>query len=125
MVEQLPLSPLILHEDAFYAYFLPYRHPESQFNIWGGYGLETFGKDFQLVNKLDDNYVWTVLDCGDSADQWITSGIHHINRVCYLVTKKAHNGLVVDFRVQFRARSLTPLGLTRQIRKIERAVAQM
>jgi len=36
--------------------------------------------------------------------QWITSGIHYVNRICYLVTERAHNGLVVDFRVPHRAR---------------------
>jgi hypothetical protein len=125
MTEPLPLSPLVLHEDAFDAFFLPYRHPESRFNIWGGYGLETFGEDFQLVSRLDESYVWTVLDSGCDVDQWITSGIHYVNRVCYLVTERAHNGLIVDFRVPHRARFLTPLGLTRQIRKLERAMAQM
>lgn len=29
-------NPLILHEDAFYAYFKPYRHPEAQHVVWGG-----------------------------------------------------------------------------------------
>lgn len=125
MIESLPISSLVLHEDAFHAYFLPYRHPESRFNIWGGLGLEIFGEDFQLVRKLDDSYMWTVLDSGCGADQWITSGIHYVNRVCYLVTERAHNGLIVDFRVPYRARPLTSLGLARQIRKLERAMAQM
>jgi len=125
MNEQISTAPLVLHEDAFYEFFVPYRHPESRFDIWGGLGLETFGEDLQLVRKLDSSYVWTVLDSGCSDDQWITSGIHHVNRVCYLVTEKSHNGLIVDFRVPQSARSLTPLGLTRQIRKLERAMAQV
>lgn len=61
MNEPSPIPPLVLHEDAFYAFFSPYRHPESRFYIWGGYGLETFGEDLQLVRRLDDSYVWTVL----------------------------------------------------------------
>lgn len=118
-------SPLILHEDAFDAFFVPYRHLKSHHCIWGGIGLETFGDDFKLVRSLDDNYVWTVVDSGYDADQWITSGIHYVNRVCYLITEKAHNGLMVDFRVPHNLRSLTPLGLKRQIGKLERAMAQM
>ena len=109
--------PVVLHEDAFYEYFVPYRHPEARHNVWGGHGLETFGEDIQLVRRLDPEYMWTVVD-GES-DQWITPGVHYVNRICYLVTKKAHNWLDVDFRVTRNARSLTPIGLRRQIRKIE------
>ena len=125
MKEQISTASLVLHEDAFYEFFVPYRHPESRFDIWGGLGLETFGEDLQLVRKLDSSYVWTVLDSDCDEDQWITTGIHHVNRVCYLVTKKAHYGLIVDFRVPQRARSLTPLGLSRQIRKLEREVTKV
>lgn len=116
-------KPLVLHEDAFYSYFMPYRHPKCRFDIWGGLGLETFGEDFELVAQLDEKYVWTVVDSGDTADQWITPGIHFVNRVCHLVTEKPHNGICVDFRVPHRLRSLTQLGLVRQIRKIERAMS--
>ena len=125
MNEQITSASLVLHEDAFYEFFVPYRHPESRFDIWGGLGLETFGEDLQLVRKLDSSYVWSVLDSDCDEDQWITSGIHHVNRVCYLVTEKAHNGLIVDFRVPQRTRSLTQLGLTRQLSKLERAMSQM
>ncbi len=120
-----PLSPLILHEDAFYAFFKPYRHPKSRHNIWGEIGLETFGEDFELVRNIDENYVWTVVESGCDADQWITSGIHYVNRICYLVTEKGHNGLMVDFRAPHNLRSLTTLGLKRQILKLERAMDRM
>ena len=33
-------------ELGFYEFFRPFRHPSSHFDIWGGYGLETFGEDF-------------------------------------------------------------------------------
>ncbi len=114
--------PLILHEDAFYDFFIPYHHPKARHDIWGGIGLETFGEDFDLVRTLDENYVWSVVESGCDSDQWITPGIHYVNRVCYLVTEKPHNGLAVDFRVPHNLRSLTPLGLKRQIKKLERAM---
>ncbi len=120
-----PLSHLVLHEDAFDAFFIPYRHPKSQHCIWGGFGLETYEKDFELVCSLDYNYVWTVLDSSFDANQWIVTGIHHVNRICYLVTEKPHNGLNVEFRIPHNLRSLTPLGLKRQVNKLERAMAQM
>jgi hypothetical protein len=117
-----PLTPLILHEDAFYDFFVPYRHPKSRHDIWGGIGLETFGEDFELVRSLDENVLWTVVESGCDADLWITPGIHYVNRVCYLVTERAHSGLIVDFRAPHKLRSLTPLGLKRQIKKLERAM---
>lgn len=69
MNEQISIASLVLHEDTFYEFFVPYRHPESRFDIWGGLGLETFGEDLQLVRKLDSSYVWTVLDSGCDEDR--------------------------------------------------------
>ena len=110
----------ILHEDTFYAFFVPYRHPEARYDIWGGYGLETFGEDFQLARRLDPTHIWTVMDGGDGRDQWIAPGIHYVNRICYLATEIPHNWINVDFRVDHRLTTLTPLGLERQLRKLER-----
>ncbi|WP_374354208.1 hypothetical protein [Chitinimonas sp.] len=110
-----------LHEDAFYEFFKPYRHPQAKHDIWGGYGLETFGDDFQLVRSLDLDYVWTVVDGDSGDDQWITPGIRYVNRVCYLVTEIPHRGLEVDFRCSQQCRSLTSLGLKRQLNKLVRA----
>jgi len=64
---------LTLHEDAFYEFFRPYRHARAQYDIWGGLGLETFGEDFELVKQLPATHVWTVVDGGDTADQWIVN----------------------------------------------------
>ena len=112
--------PAVLHEDAFYEYFKPYRHPDACHDIWGGLGLETFGKDLDTVRKLDVSYLWTVVEGGSNNDQWITPGYHFVNRICYLVTEKSHQGIDVDFRVPSRLNSLTPIGLTRQMNKISR-----
>lgn len=118
---EFPIEPLILHEDAFYEYFKPYRHPKTQHNILGGIGLETFGNDYEIVRSLDPEYVWTVVESGDGDDLWITTGISRINRICYLVTANPHRWLEVDFRCSCRMTSLTPLGLKRQINKLHRA----
>jgi len=109
------ITPRVFHEDTFYEYFEPYRHPEAHFNIWGDIGLETFGKDLEIVRRLDPEYLWTVMDGDSGTDQWISPGIHHVNRVCYLVTRKPHKWIDVAFRVRHRMTSLTPLGLRRQI----------
>ena len=118
------ITPVVLHEDAFYEYFKPYRHPESCHNIWGGLGLETFGKDLDTVRKQDDSYVWTVMDGESGNDQWISPGIHFVNRICYLITEKSHQGLDVEFRIPSRLNSLTPIGLKRQLNKIAHLVKE-
>lgn len=114
------IIPVVLHEDAFYEYFKPYRHPESCDNIWGGLGLETYGTDYELVLKLDESYLWTVLDGCESNDQWIIPGYHFVNRVCYMVTEKPHLWIDIEFRIPSRFSSLTPIGLLRQTNKITR-----
>lgn len=113
----------IFHEDAFYDYFIPYRHPSATSHCWGNLGLETFGKDSNLVKELPAEYVWTVLDLDDNGHQWTTPGIHWVNRVCYLVTEIPHNWLGVEFRIPRQNSSLTPIGLTRQITRLKRVIA--
>lgn len=114
----------LLHEDSFYEYFKPFRHADAQHDIWGGHGLETFGKDFDTVCHHDPAFVWTVVDGDSGADQWITAGVRYVNRVCYLVTKIPHDSIPVEFRVQSGPHSLTPLGLKRQVSKLERLLSE-
>ena len=103
------------HEDVFYEYFRPLQQPESQFAIWGGYGLETFGDDFRLIHSSPEEFVWTVLDGGERSDQWIVPGLRYVNRVCYLMTEVSHMFRSVEFRVETAAKSLTTLGLKRRM----------
>lgn len=113
-----------LHEDTFYEYFGPVRHQNAGHEIWGGFGLETFGGDLEIIRQLDPQHVWTVVD-GESGSQWIIPGFHFVNRVCYLTTTRAHHFIPAEFRVQRNARSaLTPLGLLRQMRKVDRLMAE-
>lgn len=114
-------TPCVLHEDTFYEYFKPIRHAGTMCDIWGGRGLETYGKDLEIVRRHDPDFVWTVVD-GESGNQWITTGYHYVNRVCYLITEKPHNSIPVEFRV--RNDSLTPLGLKRQVLKLQRLMAE-
>ena len=101
----------VFHEDVYYAYFQPFRHPESHFNLWGGHGLETFGDDFEIVKRFPSSFVWTVVDGGDGVDQWITPGLHYVNRVCYLLTRVPHDEAPIEFRVERGSRPITPRGL--------------
>ncbi len=104
-------NPAIFHEDVFYAYFLPYRHPASRHNIWGGHGLETFGEDLEVARHANLNFVWTVLDCGEGADPWIVPGQQFVNRICYLLTEVPHNDAPIQFRTEGRPRPITQRGL--------------
>ena len=113
-------KPCLFHEDSFYEYFKPFRHANAQHDIWGGHGLETFGKDFDTVRRHNPAFVWTVVDGDSGVDQWIVPGIHYVNRVCYLVTERAHDWIPVEFRVQRRPHLLTLPGLKRQISRLER-----
>lgn len=118
------LSPpvLTLHEDTFYEYFQPYRHPNTSLDCFGGIGMETFGKDRDLVYSLDSNFVWTVMDGTDDGKLFISTGLHLVNRVAYLVTNKPHFELPIGFRCDGRPSSLTQLGLKRQTNKLRRYI---
>ena len=116
-------EPCVLHEDTFYEYFKPFRHSDAKHNIWGGLGLETFGDDFEIVRRHDHRFVWTVAD-GESGDQWITTGVHYVNRVCYLITEMPHDWIPVEFQIRGSGRALTPLGLRRQLLKLDRMTAE-
>lgn len=106
------------HEDVFYEYFRPFRHPNAQFDVWGGHGLETFGGDLEIVRRYDQDYVWTVLEAENN--EWIVPGFHYVNRICYLLTEMPHRGAAIEFRVSRSASSLTRLGLTRRVATLRR-----
>jgi hypothetical protein len=112
---------VFLHEDAFEAYFEPYRHPDATSSIWNDLGLSAYGKDWATLKTVSSDYVWTVVDC--DGDQWITPGFHVVNRVCFLVTRKPHMFLPFEFKSAQRPTFLTSLGLKRQTNIIKRTFA--
>ena len=122
--EGILVGPYTLHEDTFYEYFEPYRHPEAHFDIWGGIGLETFGEDMEIVRRTNPEYIWTIRDGESGRDQWITPGIGYVNRVCYLVARKPHKWIDLEFRIPHSMSALTPLGLRRQITQLTRLIAE-
>ena len=110
--------PRSFHEDVFYEYFKPVLHPEAEYEVWGGHGLETFGKDLEMVRRHNPAFVWTVIDGESGSDQWIIPGPHSVNRICYLTTEIPHNWAAIEFKV--RMNSLTELGLKRQISRLKK-----
>lgn len=118
------LPHLALHEDTFYAYFRPYRHADATNNSFGGIGLETYGADLQIVRSMNTDFVWTVVD-GCAGDYlYIVPGYHFVNRVVYLVSPIEHDHISVSFRCDGRPRSLTPIGLRRQMTTLSRRMQQ-
>jgi len=109
--------PVILHEDTFYEYFKPVRPAEAAHDIWGSFGLETYGKDLAIICRHDPAFVWTVVDGDTGDDQWIVPGVHYVNRVCYLISEIPHNWIDVEFRLS-RKTSLTKVGLRRQATRL-------
>ena len=45
--------------------------------------FETYGAELEFVLAQDPRNVWTVMDDGS-----VVSGIHYVNRMCYLITKR-------------------------------------
>ena len=113
----------VFHEDVFYEYFRPFRHPLASFDVWGGHGLETFGDDLKIVNDYAQEFVWTVVDGSEGSDQWILPGYHHVNRICYLLTELPHDWAPLEFRIARGPHSLTPLGLARRVSSLKRIMS--
>lgn len=118
------VSSVVLHEDSFYEYFKPVHQPLAQYDLWGGYGLETFGNDLNLVRLHDPAFVWTVAEGDSGPDMWIIPGIHLVNRICYLITEYPHDWIEAEFRVCGYPSSLTELGLKRQIARLKKMLAR-
>ena len=115
----------VFHEDVFYEYFRPFRHPLARFgDIWGGPGLETYGDDSQLAFNYESDHVWTVVDGEEGSDQWIIPGFHRVNRICFLLTEFAHYDAPIEFRIERGPRSLTPIGLARRITTLKRVLSE-
>jgi len=64
------------------------------FHLRGGVGLETYGDDLELVKTVPASDMWAVVD-GDG-DQWILTGIHTVNRICYLITSSGQTKVIVE-----------------------------
>ena len=104
------MGTTVFHENVFYEYFKLDLHPEAQYEISGGHGLETFGDVHEIVRSHDPAFVWTVIDEASGDDQWIIRGAHFVNRICYLTTKILHNGFNVKSKISRRLQSLDRVG---------------
>lgn len=113
---------LILHEDAFAPFFIPYVPRGAIGGAFGGIGLIP-GRDWSVVRHLPENRVWTVSEA--EGEWWINPGLHAVNRHCYLATKRPHAYQNLVFRSHRRRPVLTPIGLNRQLMVLLRHYAQL
>lgn len=75
----------IPQEDWFDLHYEPVAHPKT---ITGNeYLLETFGADLDLIQKTDKTHVWTLTET-EEGNMGIQAGMHTINRIGYLTTKR-------------------------------------
>ena len=75
--------------DQFVEQYKPIQnHIDDKYASMGGYMFETFGAEFdyvlQVYNVTPDR-VWTAL--ADSGNVDIASGLHHVNRLGYIITE--------------------------------------
>ncbi len=52
----------------------------------GGCLFETYGQELDFVKRQDRRRVWTLI-YGDDGDLYVVSGLHHVNRVGYLLSR--------------------------------------
>ncbi len=101
----------------------------SNFKVWGSVLLRGSATAAHLARlrhclagarSLHPHHVWTVLEGGEGSDQWITPGLHYVNRICYLVTRVPHVDAPIAFRIESKPRPITTIGLARRITTLRR-----
>ena len=79
--------------------------------------LLKYGEDWTAVSTAGCDYVWTLIQ-GDFDELYIVSGIHLVNSLGYILTKKPHNGAFLQFRWTHQDPPLTPAGLARRTKQV-------
>ena len=49
------------------------------------YSWETYGRDWDIINRMDEKYIWTLVDC--DGDEVFIAGRWHVNRLAYFVCR--------------------------------------
>lgn len=78
---------------------------------FGGKMYETFGADLEFVTEMaKQNRVLTIIESDEDETNddletvsvwYVTSGMHHVNRIGYLVTEKPINGEDFEVRLEY------------------------
>lgn len=73
--------------DKWFKQFKPVKNKIQQDARFDGCMFETYDKELQEVQKSDPHTVWSVIT-DDNENECVTAGMHVINLVGYLITKK-------------------------------------
>lgn len=75
--------------DARYPLVTNHINPSATWAFGDGPGclFETSGPEFEFVRRYDPRKVWTLID-GEDGDMYVTSGLHFVNRVGYLLSRE-------------------------------------
>ena len=71
--------------DAWVDTFKPIKNKISKYSDDNLIHFETYGEEFEFVQKADNKYIWTEVD-GDEGT-YIVAGYHFVNRIHYYITE--------------------------------------
>ena len=72
--------------DYWHETYKPIKNTVSKYPDDSLIHFETYGDEFEFVQKADNKYIWTEVD-GDEGT-YILSGYHFVNRIHYYITEK-------------------------------------
>lgn len=114
------------HEDVFIRHFGPCI-PKCVTNndVYGNFALQPDRKIFEVIKKeCGEEYVWTIIDDGGvTRNIYYATGFHFVNKEGYVVTKKPHDFLPIEFCYYWHRPFLSDAGLQRELTKLRRFIA--
>jgi hypothetical protein len=120
--EEEAQQPQILDSGVWEARFKPIQNEVTENSCCEGQMFETYGDDLAYVRGVAEKTprkVWTILDCDGKLI--LTNGMHFVNRMGYLVTRKSAPA-GVDFEIPW---SYDPEDLEFRIEVVSRATEEV
>jgi hypothetical protein len=80
----------VIEEDVFDEVYEPIKNHLDDNAGWSGTLFETYGEEMEFVRKVcqeNPKRVWTLVD-DDNGETVIVAGMHLVNRLGYIITKK-------------------------------------
>ncbi|MDO8416355.1 MAG: hypothetical protein Q7S87_09110 [Agitococcus sp.] len=90
-------KPKVMKYEDFLASFRPLQNHLDSNATADGFGFNTSGAEFNFVKEVyakNPLCVWTCIE--GEGTSWIASGLHHVNRLFYIITNKPAKGPLYD-----------------------------